>query len=605
MIKLKINSNNGFLNLDDLPHNCIFNKVVTGCGGTTIVLFNDEFYVIAVPTTELIINKTGKSEAGVSTIQFGNKIKTVFGLFGSFTNSVKSQLKKYLAGEGIKKIICTYDKLPKLDEFLNPTDYRLLVDEYHSLLKAYSYRDKAIDGVINSFRKYKSYCFMSATPIQAEFKPRSMEDIEEVVADWDEVDQLFVRLEKTNKPYVKAANIIKAYKTDGFIEINGFKSYEAFFFINSVTDIASILQHCELTNDEVKIVCADNESNRTKLAGYTISNSRSENKKFTFITSKSFEGADYFSDSAMCFIVSSPTNTHTLAGIDTDIPQIAGRIRTKTNPFRNMLVHIFNTTRLNLDVTYEEMVERTNKEIAETEATVNLFNNADELAKNHLRRVTLNRINDFYMSYDSKTDTFSVNDLLPKLELYNYHLNQVIYNKGLSLVKAYNQNGMITTDVFYERIDETMTKAGKKISFKDAFLRYAELVHNMVMTTEVDSLTKIQPLIVPAYHRLGIDKVKKLRYIKSAVEDALSNLDADKNRDTKIAMILSKKIGIGFNKSADIISYITEAYNTVGCTDKVKASNIDRWFECEPTSKRIDGKVAKGYIIYRPKMIFE
>lgn len=605
MIKLKINSNNGFLNLDDLPHNCIFNKVVTGCGGTTIVLFNDELYVIAVPTTELIINKTGKSEAGVSTIQFGNKIKTVFGLFGSFTNSVKSQLKKYLAGEGIKKIICTYDKLPKLDEFLNPADYRLLVDEYHSLLKAYSYRDKAIDGVINSFRKYKSYCFMSATPIQAEFKPRSMEDIEEVVADWDEVDQLFVRLEKTNKPYVKAANIIKAYKTDGFIEINGFKSYEAFFFINSVTDIASILQHCELTNDEVKIVCADNESNRTKLAGYTISNSRSENKKFTFITSKSFEGADYFSDTAMCFVVSSPTNTHTLAGIDTDIPQIAGRIRTKTNPFRNMLVHIFNTTRLNLDVTYEEMVERTNKEIAETEATVNLFNNADELAKNHLRRVTLNRINDFYMSYDSKTDTFSVNDLLPKLELYNYHLNQVIYNKGLSLVKAYNQNGMITTDVFYEKIDETMTKAGKKISFKDAFLRYAELVHNMVMTTEVDSLAKIQPLIVPAYHRLGIDKVKKLRYVKSAVEDALSNMDADKNRDTKIAMILSKKIGIGFNKSADIISYITEAYNTVGCTDKVKASNIDRWFECEPTSKRIDGKVAKGYIIYRPKMIFE
>lgn len=605
MIELKINSNNGFLNLEDLPHNCIFNKVVTGCGGTTIVLFNDESYVIAVPTTELIINKTGKNEAGVSTIQFGDKIRTVFGLFGSFTNSVKSQLKKYLAGEGIKKIICTYDKLPKLNEFLNPADYRLLVDEYHSLLKAYSYRDKAIDGVLNSFRKYKSYCFMSATPIQADFKPRSMEDIEEVVADWDEVDQLIVRLEKTNKPYVKAANIIKAYKTDGFIEINGLKSYEAFFFINSVTDIASILQHCELTNDEVKIVCADNESNRTKLAGYTISNSRSENKKFTFITSKSFEGADYFSDTAMCFVVSSPTNTHTLAGIDTDIPQIAGRIRTKTNPFRNVLVHIFNTTRLNLDVTYEEMIERTNKEIAETEATVNLFNNADELAKNHLRRVTLNRINDFYMSYDANTDTFSVNDLLPKLELYNYHLNQVIYNKGLSLVKAYNQNGILTTDVFYERIDDTMSKAGKKISFKDAFLRYAELVHNMVMTTEVDTLAEIQPLIVPAYHRLGIDKVKKLRYVKSAVEDALNSLDADKNKDTKIAMILSKKVSIGFNKSADLKNLITEAYKTVGCTDKVKASSIDRWFECDPTSKRIDGKVSKGYIIYRPKMIFK
>ena len=37
---LKIESNDGFLHLEDLPHNCIFNKVVTGCGGTTVVLQN-------------------------------------------------------------------------------------------------------------------------------------------------------------------------------------------------------------------------------------------------------------------------------------------------------------------------------------------------------------------------------------------------------------------------------------------------------------------------------------------------------------------------------------------------------------------------------------
>ena len=60
MKHLKINSQNGYLNLTDLPSNCIFNKVITGCGGTTIVLFNSENYVIAVPTTELIINKTGQ-----------------------------------------------------------------------------------------------------------------------------------------------------------------------------------------------------------------------------------------------------------------------------------------------------------------------------------------------------------------------------------------------------------------------------------------------------------------------------------------------------------------------------------------------------------------
>ena len=40
MSELKINSNNGFLQMEDLPQNCIFNKVVTGCGGTTVALFN-------------------------------------------------------------------------------------------------------------------------------------------------------------------------------------------------------------------------------------------------------------------------------------------------------------------------------------------------------------------------------------------------------------------------------------------------------------------------------------------------------------------------------------------------------------------------------------
>ena len=166
-----------------------------------------------------------------------------------------------------------------------------------------------------------------------------------------------MKLEQTNNPYVKAANIINSYKTDGYLDVDGNKSYEAFFFINSVTDIAAILKYCNLTNDEVKIVCAKNEDNQKKISGYTISNSRDENKKFTFITSKSFEGADYFSDTGLCFVISNSRNKNTLLDISTDIYQIAGRIRTPENPFRNKLVHIFNTTgkrKLKLDITYDE-----------------------------------------------------------------------------------------------------------------------------------------------------------------------------------------------------------------------------------------------------------
>ena len=205
---LKINSTDGYLHLEDLPHNCIFNKVITGCGGTTIAITNSENYVIAVPTKELIVNKIGKAEAGES------DNKNLFGLFGEFTNSLKSKLKKYLKKDGVKKIICTYDKLAKLAEYLNPADFRLLVDEYHCLLKAYSYRDTAIDGVLDSFKQYKSFCFMSATPIQAEFSPSCLNGVPVIVADWSYTDTLIVSLEKTNHPYQKASNYIKAYKRD-------------------------------------------------------------------------------------------------------------------------------------------------------------------------------------------------------------------------------------------------------------------------------------------------------------------------------------------------------------------------------------------------------
>ena len=321
---LPIITNDGFFHMEDLPHNCIFNKVVTGCGGTTVVLRNSEDYVIAVPTTELIINKTGRTDAGFSTINFHDGTEqSAFGLFGKFDNDVRKELIRYIESSGTKKIICTYDKVPRLLDFIEPKDYRLLIDEYHCLLKAYSYRQKAIDGVLDNFRKFKSFCFMSATPILPSFKPNCLADVDEVQAEWPKkyVNTLKVELQQTNKPYSLAANIINAYKRDGFITSKeGIRSYEAFFFINSVTDIVAILKHCHLSNDEVRIICADTPDNREKLIGYDISNSRSDNKMFTFITSKSFEGADYYSETGLCFVVSSASNPHTLASIDTDIP---------------------------------------------------------------------------------------------------------------------------------------------------------------------------------------------------------------------------------------------------------------------------------------------
>ena len=604
MKTIKITSQNGYLNLPDLPYNCIFNKSITGCGGTTIALFNDEPYIVAVPTTELIINKTGLSEAGAATITSPDgKEQTVFGLFGIFSYPVKKQLKEYLSGSGVKKILCTYDKVAKLSEYLEPSDYRLLVDEYHILLKAYSYRKTAINGVLDSFRDYKSYCFMSATPITPEFKPAILDGVPDIKAEWDDTDTLMVKLDRTNKPYLKAAHYIDAYKTDGFIEINGYKSYEAFFFINSVTDIASILEHCNLKDDEVKIVCADNEANRKKLAGYTISNSRSANKPFTFITSKSFEGADYYSESGVCFVVSNSSNTNTLLDISTDIYQIAGRIRTATNPFRNILIHIFNTTGkrdLDLSISYEDMIVKTYEDLEAAKEMVELVNTNDKI-----KSAAEKLLNRDYIMMDEDGRYF-VNDMLIKLDLYTYKLEQSIYKNGISIMKNYNQNGIVTTAPEYDKLDGTISTKAKKISFKDAFLRYVELNTNRFTLTneEADYLVMVQPLIVDAYYKLGADRVRNLRYCKRAVEDTLINLDAEKSTENKIAQLLQPRVEIGFNTTADLQAALAAAYTTIGVERKVKASDITKYYDADSVTKRIDGKVKRGYEVYRSKLVF-
>ena len=593
---LKVNSTDGYLHLQDLPHNCIFNKVITGCGATTIAITNAEDYVIAVPTKELIVNKIGKSESGES------DTKNLFGLFGNLDNSLKSKLKKYLKKDGVKKIICTYDKLPKLAEYLNPADFRLLVDEYHCLLKAYSYRDTAIDEVLDSFKHYKSFCFMSATPIQAEFNPSCLDGVPVVVADWSHTDVLFVSLEKTNHPYQKAANYIKAYKRDGYIEVNGKKSYEAFFFINSVTDIKAILEYCDLKNEEVRIICA--ESNRSKLEGYEISNSLSDNKMFTFITCKGFEGVDYFSDSAMSFVVSSTSNPHTLAAIDTDIPQIAGRIRTKTNPFRNLIIHIFNTQLDNLSLSYEEMKKRTEKELEAAKETANTFNNAPDIVKNHLKEKLKNKVNEMYISYNN--GTYKVNDILPKLELYNYQINKVIYSSGLQIAKGYDSNGILHTSVNWEVVDnEIIKEKGAKLTFEAAYKEYSKLKKDLVITPKIAELEKQFPLLIPAYHKLGDEAVKRLKYVQKAIRNELLVTNDYRSLDNKIFRIIKEDVKIGeFIPAKKAKELLKKTYELVGKKEAAKATDLNKWFEVEVASKRIDGKKVAGYVIVRSRLVF-
>ena len=608
---IKIISKSGYLNLEDLPHNCIFNKVITGCGGTTIALKNAENYVIAVPYVELIVNKLNITEGGVGNWEFtnddGSKIShQVFGLFGYFSQC-KNEFERYVATEGVKKIMCTYDQLPKLKQYIDTSEYRLLVDEYHQLLKAYSYRAKAIDGVLDEFRSVKSYCFLSATPIQTDFKPEAMKDVPEVMADWGEVEKLKVVVLQTDKPYMKAANFIQKYQKQGCITVDGYKSTEAFFFINSVTDIADIIKHCELKPEEVKIVCADTEKNRQKLEGYQIENSRTPGKKFTFITSKSFEGADYFSKSAITYVVSSGKKSYTLLSIDTDIPQIAGRIR--DTKFSNLVVHIMSPNEnLYKDVSYDEFKARQQKAMDDTKEIVTTFNNMPESQRKMVGGSFKNNM--VYLHYDEDQQTFFFNDRLPKLDLYNYQITQEVYKSGISLAKYYKEKGMEIQLTKFQKLKEDIEAASHTPSFKEVYTAYSDFrkEHNNfgggVVSEDIEKLLVWQPLVKDAYYKLGDEKVSKLRYTVSKVEDALDAVDETKDQDNKIASILSRKVTPGFISCKEAKSKLKNAYKVVGKSETATATDIRKWYEADDMVKNLGGNSVRGFNIIRPQFMF-
>lgn len=90
-------------------------------------------------------------------------------------------------------------------------------------------------------------------------KPTIFNGIPEHIADWNEVDDITIYPYHTDKPYMIAAQFIKVYQTKGFLNVNGKESKEAYFFINSVREIKDILKQTQLTEDDYRIICADND----------------------------------------------------------------------------------------------------------------------------------------------------------------------------------------------------------------------------------------------------------------------------------------------------------------------------------------------------------
>ena len=215
--------------------------------------------------------------------------------------------------------------------------------------------------------------------------------------------------------------------------------------------------------------------------------------------------------------------------------------------------------------------------------------------------------NSSYVTYDKGNDKFIVNDKLPKLELYNYKVNNIIYKSGISLKKAYEESRIETTCTHWEHIQEDVLKSLlKKPSFKEIFKRYTELKTSFTIdNAEIKRIEEKYPFIRDAYNKLGKDEIKKLRYSQKDIKTKLLSINEDKSLDDKLYHILKEKLTIGeFITKEKAVDAIVYAYRYLGKEniDKIKGTDLNKWYDIDSTSKRVNGTPTYGFILKASKI---
>ncbi len=556
--------------MQDIPLGVV-NKRLTGCGLTSVALENNKSTVICVPTREIIRNKVA---------QYPNQRRkeSIFGLYGGIPLAA---LEVYLQNTGVPKIMVTYDSFPKLLPYIND-DYHIVVDEFSDLLDDYSYRSEAIDGLLATVPLFSKVSYISATPMKPEYYPPALQGLDYTEIEWQDVVHCKVEREKHLRPLSAAAKLIEKYilaGSEGVDMKNGYRSHSALIFVNSVAIIKQLLDKTKLQPNQVRIICADKAENRAKLGSkYKIQTALDPEPMFTFITKTAFKGCDFYSETGAVYIVSTTRNLASLVSVENDIYQVAGRIRTLSNPFRHMIQHIYNTdssmlTAEEFEKVVEDKTQQTNDMIRTYEEM------AVELRPAHIRLLKKlgKSLQDFtYLSLHGDIPTF--NNYMVLNDRRRWEISHGTYVNGAVMRKAYLQAGF--------NVEQNQKSHGKEdadfsseflkhltsLTFKDICLEYIK------KHEELDEyMATNQPEIHAAFHLLGAKKMKALDYRLNRFKVALGEIQLDTQQDLKDIVYTVFKPD-NFYSLKEIKSRLQGIYDSLGMSKKAKATDLNQWF---------------------------
>lgn len=365
------------------------NKTVTGCGFTTYCLKNNENTILVSPRIRLIRSKCERFNKDANKLYYFNREKRR----GVKQKSIEDLTREFydyrmdcLNNNRPLKLMVTYDSFSLLTMMLEKefncdisNVFRIAVDESHTLIKDVKLKEYSNKCVLSNFLgdlfRYDKLLFISATPIidyVSQIPQFQANDVDYIELEWPNVCPVNVRnfgcknatdaFDQIYDYYSKHQDPNHKHYFDAIHYGMGRSDYsdEAVIFLNSILDIRRIVnKYVNKLNlidiSDISVICADTDENRAALhmthpkldVTERIPIEGEVHKTWTFVTRTAFEGVDFCSSCASTYVVANYNVDSLSIDIASDIPQIIGRQRLKSNVFRNIL-NIYYTNNLHI-----------------------------------------------------------------------------------------------------------------------------------------------------------------------------------------------------------------------------------------------------------------
>ena len=611
----------GFDNELPLGH-IILNKSICGCGCTDHYLTNDRPVILLSPRRNLITSKLKNGRTAGKVHYFDRSS-------GCDLSESIADMENYLCRCGgdpfggqqlVPKIMVTYDSLVHVVDALLKRGlldrFAIVVDEFTCIFTDVKLKGSTEINLLHQLNSLQNrIVYISATPLKhayldlmGEFK-----DMPYVTLQWDpsRVETVQVFYSKMRSTTSEVSKIIEDYRVNGFFKskiIDGQQnnSTEAVFFLNSVTDIVSIINKNSLKPSETLVICADEPKNRTALrkvqhAIGVVPNEveyKSQNKPFTFVTKCAFEGTDFYSDCSTTYVFADSNRDNLSLDISIDLPQIAGRCRSRNNPFRNEIYYFYKDTNLENSMNERQMIQYYDAKRNATIARVQQLQQiTDPGILNKLKTAqVIDKYTKDYLDVEDygSTPCAVCNDLAFIADLRAVEIKMMQYRGSYQMLRCMRNNGFNATHQYSQA--EQLYKQFYQEFFIDAnFQRrmklYIDTVQCYPELLPIIEEASVIPIEFKKYYRyLGAERIRRSGYVESILRKHLE--DASKFSSVNITLEKDRVYS-----NAEIKSMIQAEYNRLGMNATAKATDITKYVpDAVPARFRDEnGKKQNGY----------